>query len=80
MIDKINKEIEYNAFQFSNEFTRKFIESKCNSKIENIYRMKVGRQYKCFFTITDNNRPYEINITKRTLSELEQAILNFLEL
>lgn len=79
MIDKINKPTEYNAFQFSTEFTRKFIESKWNGKIENIYRMKVGKQYKCCFTvIADNNKPFEVNITKGTVEQLEQAILNFL--
>jgi hypothetical protein len=78
MIDKINKPTEYNAFQFSTEFTRKFVESKWNGKLENICRMKVGKHYKCCFTVIDNGTSYEVNITKRTIKEVEQSTLNFL--
>lgn len=80
MIDKINKPTEYNAYQFSEAFTRKFNEQTKHIIIKDCFRMKVGKQYKFSFCIKYKERFFEVNITKRTLPELEAAILNFLQL
>lgn len=80
MIDKIKKPIKYNSFQFSKEFISKFNSSEHKNKIKNAYRIKVGKQYKFCFTYEDDTRAYEIDITKRTIEQLEKTILEFLEI